>query len=133
MVQSMYSSELAANSQTYSPISCGMPHYYEAIQVNIVESGCYQFSSNSTIDTYGFIYENNFDPFNPTMNELAEDDDGNNNNQFKLIISMQVNTTYVLIVTTHDPNVTGVYSVLVTGPNNVSLNLIGEYLYFVCE
>jgi hypothetical protein len=134
MVQSIYSSALAANGQTYSSTGCDITHYYyEAIQVTVVETGYYQFSSNSTIDTYGYIYENDFDPVDPIRNVLSEDGYNCGIYRFQLISYLKVNTKYVLVVTTHDPNVTGVHSVLATGPNNVNFNHISEYLHFICE
>jgi len=131
----VYSSALTTKNEAYGRSDCDESnyyYYYEAIQVNVVETGYYQFGSNSNMDTYGYIYKNNFDPFNPSVNLLAEDDQSCKNNQFKLIIHMEVKTTYVLIVTTFYPSVTGVYSVFVSGANNVSFHRISEILYLFC-
>jgi hypothetical protein len=112
----------------FTDTSCEAPnYYYEAIQVDVVESGCYNLTSNSTYDTYAYIYKGNFNPISLTSNLLSENDQSGYSNQFELIISLQVNTTYVLVVTTVDSRMTGIFSVIVTGPNNVSLNRISEY------
>jgi hypothetical protein len=112
----------------FTDTSCEAPnYYYEAIQVDVVESGCYNLASNSTFDTYAYIYKGNFNPIIATSSLLSESDRSFYSNQFELITSLQVNTTYVLVVTTVDPRVTGIFSVIVTGPNNVSLNRISEY------
>jgi hypothetical protein len=125
----MYSSVLTENSRTFTRTACAKSiYYYEAIQVNVVESGCYGLSSNSTIDTDGYIYEDSFDPFNPTRNLLSQNNDNLNDTQFKFIIHLQVNTTYVLVVTMGYPIVKEAFSIVLSGPNNVNLNRIGEYL-----
>ncbi len=115
----------------FSRIECGSSnYYYQAIQVNVVETGCYSLVSNSTIDIYGYIYTDNFDPFNMNMNLLSQSDQSYRNNQFELISVLQTDITYILVMTTFDPNMIGLFSVLVTGPKNVRLNRISEYLYF---
>ncbi len=125
--QAIYSSELGVNSQTY-PRTCGrVNYYYEAVEINVIETGYYIILSNSTIDTYGVIYENNFDVFRTGMNFILEDDKSGCNDQFKILTLLAVNTTYILVVTTSKRNMTGTFSVIVFGPKNVSMNHIGEY------
>jgi hypothetical protein len=112
----------------FARTGCELPnYYYEAIQVDVVESGYYNLISNSLIDTYGYMYKEYFNPMIPTNNLLLQNDRSFCSNQFKFVTSLEVNTMYVLVVTTFDPSVTGMFSVIVTGPNNVSLNRISEY------
>jgi hypothetical protein len=126
----MYSSALTANSSMYSPTGCGpSDYYYEAIEVNVVKTSCYSFDSNSSINTVGYIYKHNFNPFTPSQNLIWRIDANFNNTQLKVNANLQVGTKYILVVTTSSPNVTGAFSIVVSGPNNVSLNRIGEYLY----
>ncbi len=99
--------------------------YYETIQVTVGETGTYTFVTNTT-NTYGYIYKDNFDPFNLTENLLSEDDKSDCSGRFKLITRLQVNTTYVLVVTMTGFRATGAFSVLIFGPNNISLDRIGE-------
>lgn len=130
-VQSMYSSELTLSGPTYSRTGCFEGRYfYEAIEVKVVKTGNYSLGTNSTMDTYGYIYKNDFNSFHPFMNLLLEDDQSYRNDQFKLVTRLQINITYILVVTTYFPSVTGVFSVLVIGPNNVILNRISEYPYY---
>ncbi len=135
--ESVYSSALTADSQTYSRVCGKTNYYYETIQVNAVTAGSYSLSSSSTIDTYGHLYKDNFNPTNPSENSLAWNDDENRcRRQFKLLTYLQANITYVLVVTTFSPNVQGNFLVHVTGPNNISLNSISlnrtsEYFYFL--
>jgi hypothetical protein len=126
----MYSSALNASSQTYARSDCDRSNsYYEAIQVKVVETGCYSLSINSIIKTYADIYKYNFDPFNSSQNLLSQNNNNLNDSQFKFITCLQANTTYVLVIAMNYLNVTGAFSIFVSGPNNVSLNRIGEYLY----
>ena len=126
---SMYLSELTADSQTYSRDCRISNYYYETIQVNVNETAYYSIESNSSVDTFGYIYEDSFNPFNPSENLLSQSND-QCNDQFKLVTNLQVSSTYVLVVTTFGPNVTGEISIIVSGPNNVSFNPISEYCYY---
>jgi len=107
---------------------CGKLNYcYEAIEVEVLENGCYNLVGNSTIDTHGYIYKDHFNPMVPSINILAENWGGYHDDQFELEISLLINTKYILVVTTFDPKVTGVFSVNATGPNSVNFNRI-KYL-----
>ena len=129
VVESIYSSKLTENSSTFTRINCESPdYYYEAIEIDVIESGCYSLTSNSTIDTYGYIYKDKFYSIDATINLVSESDRNLRSNQFEVIIQLQTNTKYILVVTTNDPNVTGVFSLLVTGPTNVRFNRISKYL-----
>ncbi len=128
-VQSLYSSALNTTSQTYSRNCRTAGYYYETIRMNVIENGNYSLVSISNIYTYGYIYNGNFNPFNPLKNLVAQNDEGCRNGQFKIIVHLQANTSYILVVTTFDPNIIGPFSILVSGPNNVSLNHFRKYLY----
>lgn len=95
--------------------------------MTVTETGRYSLGTNSTIDTYGYIYKNRFDPADPFVNLISEDDQSYRNNQFKIVTSLQINITYILVVTTYSPNVTGMFTVIVIGPNNVKFNHISKY------
>jgi hypothetical protein len=98
--------------------------------VNVITSGSHSFSSNSSVDTYGYLYEDYFNSLSPSEHLLSQEDGGCGNDQFKLVAYLQSNATYVLVVTTFYPSVTGVFSVIVSGPNIASLNRISEYFQF---
>jgi hypothetical protein len=128
----MYSSALTTNSQKYGRTGCKLSdYYYETIQVNVVTTDWYSLSSNSSLDTYGCLYEDHFNPFNPLENLISLNDQSCGNNQFKLVAYLQSNTTYVLVVTTFLTNKTGQFSIFASGPNKVTLSHISEYLDFV--
>jgi hypothetical protein len=81
------------------------------------------------MNTFGYIYKNDFNPLKPAENLLLEHNGSCNQEQFKLIIDLDVNTRYILVVTTYRPKAMGRFSVLVSGPDNVSLNHLREYLH----
>jgi hypothetical protein len=126
----MYSSALASNSNVYIRVDYGSSYYYEAIEVNVFLSGFYTLSSGSIVNTYGYIYKKKFNPVNPSENLLLGNDDSCGSHHFKLTAVLQNNTTYVLVVTTYYPNVIGNFSIITSGPNNVSFNRISEYLHY---
>jgi hypothetical protein len=109
---------------------CEIPKcYYETLRMNVVKSGSYVLWSESNINTYGYIYTNNFDPLKPSENLLLEHNGSCNQDQFKLIIDLKNDTQYVLVVTTHRPYTIGSFSVFVSGPDNLSLNHFSKYLH----
>jgi hypothetical protein len=129
----MYSSVLTESSPVYSPSVCEKATYYEAIYMNVVANGCYSFSNNRGVDTFSYIYKDTFVPLDSSINLISRSDNSLNNTQFQLTTYLQTNTSYVLVVATSPSNVTGTFSILVSGPNNVSFNPISEYLYYFCQ
>jgi hypothetical protein len=133
-LESMYSSVLTENSSKYWNSGCRVSNYYnEAIQMNVIANGCYSFSNNRSVDTFSYIYKDTFVPFDSSINLISRSDHSSNNTKFQLNVYLQANTSYVLVVTTSSANVTGTFSTLVSGPNNVRFNCISEYLYYFCQ
>jgi hypothetical protein len=109
---------------------CEIPKcYYETLQMNVAESGSYILWSVSNINTYGYIYKNNFDALKPRENLLLEHNGTCNQEQFKLMIDLEKDTQYVLVMTTYSPYTMGSFSVFISGPDNVSLNHFSKYLH----
>lgn len=122
---------MTTNSSTFVSDVCNKSqYYYEAIQINVNESGLYMFSRNSTVPTYARVYKNTFDPFNKDKNLYFENDAELNNTQFKFIIHLQVSTIYILLVLTNDSNVKTDFLVIVSGPSTVKINRLCEYDYY---
>jgi len=121
-----YSLKLTTASQIYSR-KCDLDkYYYEAFEVNVPEIRYYTIQSSSNIHTYGSIYENSFNPLNPTENLLAEDDNGGGNSQFKFHIPLYVNSKYILIVTTFLPKKIGDVNIILLVVNNVTVTRLSE-------
>ena len=93
------------------------------------KSGDYSFHSYSTIDTYGSIYKNTFDPLNPLENLLQAVDDSNSEFQFGLDIGLSGGMTYILVMTTSELQETGPFSIVVLGDNKVILKRLSEYIH----
>ncbi len=122
------------NSKLYTPTNCDVPnHYYEAIQMNVTATDYYNLGVHSSVNTSGYIYKNNFSPFNPSQNLLSNEYGTCIYPGFRPISYLQANTTYVLVATTYSPSVTGSFSILVYGPNKVSLKRLGEYIYVLVD
>jgi hypothetical protein len=101
--------------------------------VNVITTGWYRLSSNSTINTYGYIYKDNFNPLNPLDNLLLKDDDKCGRSQFGLRVDLKANTVYILVVTTVLPNVIGPFSIHASGPSNVTLKPKGNSFYLLVD
>ncbi|CAF0721336.1 unnamed protein product [Adineta steineri] len=111
----------------YSNTGCDHSTYYEAIQVNVNESGYYNFASNSSIDILITMYKDDFNPSDTLKNLISKDDNScPNNHQFSFSVYLEISTKYILIVTTKNPNVTGSFSIIVSGVSNITLERLIE-------
>ncbi|CAF0808178.1 unnamed protein product [Adineta steineri] len=119
--QNIYTSSLTMNNQMYFRDCEKRSFYYETIELKVIESGYYTFRGRGTIDAYGSIYENKFNPLEPSENLLKTDDDSGLDTQFKLDLYLNVGTIYVLVVTTYEPKETGEFSIAVLGKDKVIL------------
>jgi len=120
-----FSGSLTSYSQKFvRPGGSSSNYYFQAIEVTVYTSGTYTFVSVSNIDTYGCFYRNRVDPSYPNQNLIASDDDSAGDRQFSISVSLQVGTTYVLVVTTFSTYTTGSFLVRVTGPALVGLTAI---------
>jgi hypothetical protein len=127
MVSSVYESLLDKHSATHARDVCLLPNYfYEALEFNISIAGDYTFWSHSDVNTYGYLYRDDFNPFQPLVNRLSEDDDRCGNGQFQINRRLFPNTTYILVVTTYGVNATGAFSVISAGPTTVRFVRLGQ-------
>jgi hypothetical protein len=103
---STYSSTLTANSTFFTRFNGtrGSLYYYQAIQMNFSTNGVYRISSNSTMNTIGYIYNNSFDLWSPGSNLLAWNDDGAHNSQFEIQLNFNGTSKYILVFTTLNCN-----------------------------
>ena len=95
--------------------------YYETIQVTVYTTGTYIITSSSSMDMYGYLYTGGVIFSNLSLNLLVYDDDSGGNAQFKLVVYLQPNITYILIATTFSGGVTGPFSIFVLGPSRARL------------
>jgi hypothetical protein len=96
-------------------------YHYHAIAVQVFKTGPYSFISSTQIDTYGCFYNSFVDPTNPYRSLVTFDDDSGGNQQFQISLGLESRKTYVLMVTTYAPNVTGLFTITAVGPASVGL------------
>ncbi len=82
-------------------------------------AGIYTFTSSSTLDTYGYIYDTYFYSFDPSTNLMNQDDDTGGSGQFKFSVFLDAGFPYTLVFTTFRADETGSFSILASGPNMV--------------
>ena len=120
---SSYSDVLANDSPVYFRPSANnaSDYFFQAFTLTVYQTGLYSVSSSSAIDTYGYLYQWNFSPFQPALNLVNQDDDSAGNGQFQMTHWLQAGVSYVLVATTFAPGVTGSITVSTLGPNYVGL------------
>ncbi|CAF0960419.1 unnamed protein product [Adineta steineri] len=96
--------------------------YLRRLCVKAIKSGYYSFRVSGAIDPYGSIYKNKFNPLHPLENLLNQDYVRDSHMQLKLDIYLDVDIIYVLVMTTFDSKVTGGFSIVVLGENEVILD-----------
>ncbi len=96
-------------------------YYYEAIVVTVSGGGNYSFTSSSSLDTVGYFYDTSFDPYNPSVNLVTSDDNSGIETQFRIEVVLQPGRTYILVVTTSQVSLTGLFWITARGPASVSL------------
>ena len=107
------------------PSKCRLLKFYcEIVEIRITEGGSYIITSNSDMNMKGYIYENDFTLFDLDINIIKWDDASHYNNQFKMELYCQMNTSFLLIVTTNEEFEQGLFSIAVNGPSSVSMQRI---------
>ena len=119
---SSYSGTLTLNSSTFSRLYSPTidRYYYDKIGIRISRSGVYEFSSESGIDMYGYLYLNPFNSTNVFLNMLTSDDNSGRSTEFYFRYSVRSDLDYVLIATTSFANVTGSYTIKIRGSSTVT-------------
>jgi len=132
----VYSSELTMQSKVYCRDRCSTAdydydfdddYYFETILIRVSEIADVTIISQSSINTYGYLYEKSFDPFNTSVNLLMEDDDNANNEQFKLTALLRPSTIYVLVVTSFSPSVMGRFSIIASSTPFINLTYVSSH------
>jgi hypothetical protein len=131
MVSSVYESLLDKHSATYARDVCLLPNYfYEALAFNVSIAGEYSFWSDSDINTYGYLYRNDFNPFQPTRYLLSVNNGKCHKKQFHIARHLYPNTRYILVVTSAGVNATGGFSIISAGPTAVRFVRLGQSNHF---
>ena len=126
---SLYYGQLNANSTTFARpnnatsdnFTAGF-HFYQTVPFSVNTTGDYVISSSSSMDTFGYLYQNRFDPSYTTVNLMLSDDDSAGERQFALRAHLRANTIYIVVVTTYNPREYGQYSLSFSGPSVAQFN-----------
>ena len=125
VIEWTFPSPLTKDSQFYSQNCDWESFYYQSFEIKVPENRYYSIWSDAEIDTYGYIYEKNFDPPNPNDNLLTKDDD-ESKKQFKFELPLYHDLVYVLVVTTQDPMTTGNITIHMSGVRNVTFQRLSK-------
>ena len=132
MIESIYSSSLSNKSQKLSHYNCRQFEYnYEALKIKVDTSGLYMLPTKSNLDTSGYLYEHQFDPYSFFDTSFDRDDNSGGDNQFTMTTYLQFNITYVLVITTsyYSTNNEGPFSVIVEGSDGIEMKRMGMFIY----
>ena len=122
LILSSYSGYLSSTGSVFNrPGGVTGDYYYQAVRLVAWGSGNYILSSKSSIDTYGYLYRNLFDPSSPSQNLITSDDDSAGDGQFQISVYLSYGLAYILIVTTHSTNEVGSFSVRASGRSVIDL------------
>jgi hypothetical protein len=99
-------------------------HYYRALMITVYTAGNHTIQSNGIQDTFGYLYNNTFDPTYPSVNLLQFNDNGTSSAQFWLSMWLQPMIDYILVATTSLPLTEAAMPIVVQGPAAINLSLI---------
>ena len=128
-IRSKYSSQFTVDSRKYCRDYKTRSYYYQTLQINVKKTGSYVLWSKSEVDTYGYLYKDDFDPLQPFGNLIDEHSGYCNQGQLRFIRNFDENTKYILVITTYYPNATGNFTIFISGDNNVTMNYLGMCIY----
>ena len=118
-------------SQKHTNTNCYIPiYYFEALRIDVNTSGYYMFSTESSLDTFGYLYKHQFDPYSSNDNSFTLNDDFCEELQFAITAYLEVNITYVLVITIVREdymNEQGPFCVIAKGPERVYMKRTGMY------
>jgi hypothetical protein len=89
-------------------------------------TGAYSFQVMSDMNTFGYLYNGTFDPLNPDLNMMSFDDESGLNNQFRIYTDLDETKNYTLVVTTHDPDEQGLFSIIAAGVGTIIFTPLSE-------
>jgi len=103
---------------------------YKAENTSITSHSTFNYEASGVdefdrADTYIYLYKDAFDPTQPSLNLLAQNDDGysgGNGLQFSLTYNLETNTTYYSVITTYNPDQQIAGDVEISGPSGATID-----------
>ena len=129
-VNTTYESALSLNRDLYQRPNVSGAFAYDRFSITTESSGTFTFRTNSSIDTYGYLYSPSFNATLPSLNLIEKDDDSAGRQQFLIEHTLEAGQRYYLVVTTYAPYGFGPFKLIVNGPTSVNLTHIPGT--FVC-
>lgn len=99
-------------------------YYYVLVRLVVNVDGPYRLIANSSLDTYGILYQTTFDPASPSSNIVVLDDDSGEQNGFGIRQTLTSNVEYFLVVTSYYPQQVGSFQLIVVGSGIVNITEI---------
>lgn len=100
-----YAETIAAGETKDVTIKTAGAYYY--FKIVPIETRSYTIASIGSVDTYGHLY-------NSSRNQVAYDDDGAGNRQFRISYTLNANETYYIGARYYSTSTTGTFQVKVT-------------------
>lgn len=111
-----------SRSQYFSrPEGTSSYYCYEALKISTLNTDFVRIASHSSFDTYGCLYNGDFNPSSPTRNLLLCDDDSGPGDQFLIMTTLQRSVSYTLVVTTFTPRISGNYQLHISSTSPISI------------
>ena len=126
---------MTENSTKYGRDYCDiLTFYYHLIQINVILSDVYTLSTISDFKIDIFLYKQHFNIYRSTDRLFSSNSqhcsagDSSQSTNSKIITELQSSMTYILFVIVENKNVNPIinFSILVSGPNNVTFNHISK-------
>ncbi|CAF1461593.1 unnamed protein product [Adineta ricciae] len=120
-IESIHSSQLTEKLPTYDPFCSSVPtFFYEAIQMNVIESGFYTiYIRSNRANTYSNIYKSNFYPSLPLLNLLMDWDAVENRHIDPVTVTLMNDTRYIYVMATSYKNQTTGFWMNIFGRSHV--------------
>ena len=131
-IQSFYESTLDEESPMYLTSNCPPKlSSYQAIQVNVKETGNYTLIGSSNFYMSSYLYANSFDPNNPKPAKCLAENVRCEDNRFRQNIQLRSTMIYILVITDKDDTGQRYFSTIAYGPSEVMFKRLSEYIYLV--
>ena len=132
-VRTQYVSTLTAQSHKCNHFGkCqSLSFYCEIIEIHTAEQGDYTIAVKGDIEMFEYAYEIDFNLFDLDENMIEAAVSNPFYNRFEIVLRRKMNTSFILVVTTEEMFGQGVFSIIVNGPSNVSMQPISMCSFFL--
>ena len=101
-------------------------HSYDLFAVIASTTDNYTLATQTSINTYGYLYFPSFNATSPLSNVVASNDDFAGTRACGIRYTLQAGIRYFLVVTNYYPSQTGSYTLFVKGPALVNITRLSS-------